>query len=69
VNEDPAGLRTEALGQPDDPQYVLLRGTEFRHDVGDEQAQLVEDVVVAGRQLVVRVTDGDETRDLGAALR
>jgi hypothetical protein len=52
-----------------DPQYVLLRGTEFGHDVGDEQAQLAGDVVVAGRQLVVRVADGDETGDLGAALR
>ena len=69
VNEDGAGLRTEAFGQPDNLQDVLLRGATFRHDVGDEQTQLVGDVVVAGRQLVLRVSDGDEAGYSGAALR
>jgi hypothetical protein len=52
----------------DDPPNVLLSGTELRHHVGDEQAQLPADVVIAGRQRVVRVADGDEAGDPGASL-
>ncbi len=69
VDEDPAVAQAEALGQPDDPPHVLLRGAEFRHHVGDEQTQLAGDVVVTDWQFVVRITDGDEVGDLGAAAR
>src|SRR5260370_36423790 len=68
MDENPAGARAEALCELDNPQHVLLRSAEFCYDVGDEQAQLVGNVVVAGRQLVVRIANGDKVIDLGAAL-
>jgi UPF0288 family protein (methanogenesis marker protein 3) len=69
MDENPPGARAEAPGQPDDPPHVLIRGPEFRYHVGDEETQLVGNVVVAGRQLVVRIANGDKVSDLGAAVR
>lgn len=69
MDENPAGARAEALGQPDDLPHVFHRRAEFRYHVGDEQTQLVGYVVVAGRQLVVRIANGDKVSDLGAAVR
>jgi hypothetical protein len=69
MDENPASARAEALGQPDDLPHVLLGGAKFRHHVGHEQTQLMGNVVVADRQLVVLVANGDKVSDLGAAVR
>ena len=53
----------------DDPPNVPLGGAFFSQHIGDEQAQFILDIVVARRQLVVRITDGDKASDLGAAAR